>query len=185
MLDRYPTPRYASDRGREIRVARRARIIHQSSSIAEKKPRRARGGGAGGAGAGSGRTSSGTSSCLAAANASATFAEGNGGGAGQRTARSLAGKNGAGAFRRVSAEATSEGDSRTRTATSSPPNAWSLCSAPFLRRSRSRRSLRSARRDAPASIGRRFSQCAEEETRARASLGTRAYTKHAVAEYEE
>ena len=75
--------------------------------------------------------------------------------------------------------------SRTRTATSSPPNAWSLCSAPFLRRSRSRRSLRSARRDAPASIGRRFSQCAEEETRARASLGTRAYTKHAVAEYEE
>ena len=35
-----------------------------------------------------------------------------------------------------------------RTATSSPPKAWSLCSAPFLRRSRSRRSLRSARRDA-------------------------------------
>ena len=90
VLDRYPTPRYASDRGREIRVARRARIIHQSSSIAEKKPRRARGGGAGGAGAGSGRTSSGTSSCLAAANASATFAErgaGRGGSANRAVSR--------------------------------------------------------------------------------------------------
>ena len=65
---------YESDR-REIRAREtRAPIIHQSS-IAEKNPRRARGGGAGGAGAGSGRTSSGTSSCLAAANASATFAE--------------------------------------------------------------------------------------------------------------
>ena len=75
---------YESDR-REIRAREtRAPIIHQSS-LAEKHPRRARGGGAGGAGAGSGRTSSGTSSCLAAANASAASAArgaGRGGGSG-------------------------------------------------------------------------------------------------------
>ena len=69
------TPRAYERNRREIRVARRARLIIHQSSIAEKNPRRARWGGAGGAGAGSGRTSSGTSSCLAAANASATFAE--------------------------------------------------------------------------------------------------------------
>ena len=57
--------------------------------------------------------------------------------------------------------------SRPRTATSSPPNALSLCSAPFLRRSRSRRSLRSARRDSLASIGRRPSLCVGREINAR------------------
>ena len=79
------------------------------------------------------------------------------GGVGQRSARSRGKKRGGWSFRPRRGDV--EEVYRTRTATSSPPNAWSLCSAPFLRRSRSRRCLRSARRDSPASIGRRPSLC--------------------------
>ena len=134
-------------RGASRRAAGRAPAVGETSGDAGR--RRCEGASDGGTrgrgrgrGRGDGSTSSGTSSCRAAANASAACQWGMGRGRVSGSRRNVGRRETRGPSLRASSAR------GRRTATSSPPKAWSLCSAPFLRRSRSRRSLRSARRDA-------------------------------------
>jgi hypothetical protein len=174
------TPRAYERNRREIRVARRARdSSFTNRNLPLKRTLAARAGaGRGARGRGRDVPAPGRHRVSRRQTPLRPSRRGVRGGVGQRTARSRGKKRGGWSFRPRRGDV--EEVSRTRTATSSPPNAWSLCSAPFLRRSRSRRCLRSARRDSPASIGRRPSLCVGRRNARVPSFtrNSRAHTRH-------